>query len=161
MKTSSFPCLFGFFLLLMQTGTLDAQTSGNGLRRFLEATPQVSIFSTTTDLDGNTYIAGVFADSIRISRTVYRSRGMLDIFIAKINPSGDVMWFKHAGGANLDYFKYIETDRDANVYVSALFRGRLVFEDTAIYSDGIARYFTVKYTPKGEMLWIRKNAPYR
>lgn len=152
---------FTGYLISVACITCKAQTSNGAVQRFLTDVPQVSIFNQTSDPDGNTYVTGVFSDTIIIGNRIYRSRGMLDIFIAKLNPDGEVMWFKHAGGASLDYFKYIETDKDANIYVSALFRGRLVFEDTVIYSDGISRHFTVKYTPNGEMVWIRKNAPYR
>ncbi len=160
MKTKILLTLLGFFLVSVFQKT-EAQAPEEAIQKFLKEAPQISIFTHTTDPQNNIYIAGVFADSIVISKHTYRSRGMLDIFVAKLNPSGEVIWFKHAGGANLDYFKYIETDKEANVYVSALFRGRLVFEDTAIFSDGISRHFTIKYTPDGEMLWIRKNATYR
>lgn len=160
MKIKFFFILLGILMFPMIQETL-AQSPEEAIQRFLKEAPQVSIFTHTADPKGNIYIAGVFADSIIISDHLYRSRGMLDIFIARLNPTGEVMWFKHAGGSNLDYFKYIETDKEANVYVSALFRGRLVLEDTTIFSDGISRYFTIKYTPDGEMLWIRKNAIYR
>jgi|GEM_PF-1832634 len=160
MKTKIFFIFMGILMFPVIRET-QAQRPEEAIQKLLKEAPQVSIFTHTTDPQGNIYIAGVFADSILISNHVYRSRGMLDIFIARLNPGGEVMWFKHAGGSNLDYFKYIETDKEANVYVSALFRGRLVFEDTAIFSDGISRHFTIKYTPDGEMLWIRKNAIYR
>ncbi|HQK36655.1 MAG TPA: hypothetical protein PLC81_03390 [Bacteroidales bacterium] len=160
MKAKLFFILTGILMapFLLKT---EAQTPEEAIQRFLKEVPQISIFTHTTDPQGNIYIAGVFADSVVLSNHIYRSRGMLDIFIARLNPAGEVMWFKHAGGSSLDYFKYIETDKEANVYVSALFRGRLVFEDTAIFSDGISRHFTIKYTPDGEMLWIRKNTVYR
>jgi len=148
------------FIALLGSVSMQAQQTESALKKFDEAY-QVSIFSSTRDNEGHIYVAGVFSDSLVIDGKTYYSRGLLDIFVARLNASGEIEWFKHAGGANLDYFKYIETDQDDNVYISGLFHGQLVFGDTTIFAHDRSRYFTAKYTPNGELLWVRKNLPIR
>jgi hypothetical protein len=120
--------------------------------------PELNISSTAYDRLGNTYVTGFFADSLQLSNRMLYSRGSLDIFLAKFGPGREVEWIKHAGGAFMDLCQYVEADTNNNIYVSGLFKGRLVFEDTAIYSSGKVRYFTAKYTDEGNLLWIKQNS---
>jgi hypothetical protein len=123
--------------------------------------PELNISSTANDRLGNTYVTGFFADSLQLADKMLYSRGSLDIFLAKFGPGQEVEWIKQAGGAFMDICQYVEADTNNNIYVSGLFKGRLVFEDTAIYSKGKTRYFTAKYTDEGNLLWIKQNTKYK
>lgn len=121
----------------------------------------MNISSVTKDRKGNTYITGFFTDSLRVGSEILYSRGSVDIFLAKFRPDRQIEWIRQAGGSSLDICQYIQADTNDNIYLSGLFKGRLVFEDTALYSKGITEFFTAKYTDEGNMLWIRKNSKYK
>jgi hypothetical protein len=128
------------------------------LPAFLSAYPDLGILSSTFDSKGNTYVTGFFSDSIQFANKKIYSRGSMDIFLTKFSPSHEVEWVKHAGGASMDLCQYVNADTNDNIYISGLFRGKLVFEDTAIFSKGKTRYFTAKYSDEGNLLWIKQNS---
>lgn len=53
--------------------------------------------SVCTDNYGNVYLGGVFNDSLRIDTAKVVSVWTRDIFIAKFNPFGDLIWLKSYG----------------------------------------------------------------
>jgi hypothetical protein len=52
------------------------------------------------DNSGNVYVAGTFSGSLIIGTNQFVSAGGTDIFIAKLNPSGEPIWSMVAGGTN-------------------------------------------------------------
>lgn len=72
----------------------------------------------THDSLGNIYVAGTFEKYLKIGNKRLVSRGKSDIFIAKYNPKGEVLWVQSAGGEGTEEFPneeevafiYIEKD---------------------------------------------------
>lgn len=76
-----------------------------------------------TDQGGNVYITGTFTDTVDIDPGAdtlqFASNGEKDIFIAKLSPSGDLIWVKHIGGeSGDDLAQALVIDNQAHVYVS-------------------------------------------
>src|SRR6185503_13565738 len=71
-----------------------------------------------TDANGNVYITGTFQGSI-ITFGTYDlhnvGTGALDIFIAKYDANGNVLWAKSGGGIGNDYAYGICVDTNDNV----------------------------------------------
>lgn len=81
------------------------------------------------DAAGNVYIAGYYMTSIVIGTTTLvaqdsSSTNVGDIFIAKLDASGNVLWAKSAGGAVADAVNGITADAAGNVYITGLYRSR-------------------------------------
>ena len=78
--------------------------------------------STITDPDGNLYIAGSFSGSLTFptspSPTTLYSAGDADIFIAKYDPAGNVIWVKRAGGPKNDVAYTIKCDGNGNLFIA-------------------------------------------
>ncbi len=55
-----------------------------------------------TDAAGNIYATGEFSGSIVFGGNTYVSEGGIDMFLAKLAPSGQVIWFVHGGGPGID-----------------------------------------------------------
>ena len=75
------------------------------------ATGTATITASTSDADGNVYVAGTFTG---VSYTIdnhafsnYGTAGTTDIFIAKYDQNGVVQWANHAGGSAGDVVKSI------------------------------------------------------
>ena len=113
-------------------------------------------YTFTVDDYNNVFVTGFFTDTARISRRKLVAQGMIDVFFAKFDPSFELLWIKRAGGGDINFSKFINTDRLNNVYITGLFRGRAFFQDTIIYTDSKRYdYFTAKYNNDGDLLWVR------
>ncbi len=118
-------------------------------------------YKISTDASGNAFVTGIFASSpITFGSITLSSAGSNDMFIAKYDPSGTVLWAKSAGGGNIDGGSDISTDASGNVFVTGGFQsspitfGLTTLTNTNVGSDDM---FIVKYDPAGNVLWA-KNA---
>lgn len=60
--------------------------------------------SVITDGSGNIFLAGNFTDAFTIASQVIHSEGQRDVFIAKMDTSGALLWLKTGNGVADDYF---------------------------------------------------------
>jgi len=82
-----------------------------------------TITQVVADAAGNSYLTGTFSDSVQIGGRTLTSAGATDIFIAKVNGTGAVLWAKSYGGADTDVATGIAVDGNGNVYVTGYFYG--------------------------------------
>jgi hypothetical protein len=127
-----------------------------------------------TDGIGNAYITGWFNGpsiqfgSYTLTNMGYsQTNGYTDIFFAKYDANGNLLWAANAGGNNNDHCWAISTDESGNTYVtggstspsitffSATSAGTIITLTNP--AGGYAGYFTVKYNPNGNLIWA-KNA---
>ncbi len=116
---------------------------------------------TDTDADGNVYITGGYQNSsINYSGTNLSNSGSEDIFLAKYNPTGDVLWVKRAGGSNSDISYGIACDAEGNVYLAGTFSSSsIIFGNKTLSntgSSGSGDIFIVKYNTAGDVKWAKK-----
>src|SRR5260221_409050 len=85
-----------------------------------------------TDVSGNIYITGWFGAPIVFGTTTLTSTGSQDIFIAKYDASGNVIWAKSAGGIYSDQGISVSTDAGGNVFISGSFSSTSINFGTTI-----------------------------
>lgn len=109
----------------------------------------------SVDGQDNVIVTGFFSDSISIGQHDFISEGIVDLFIAKYDKEYNLQWVKHAGGANIDFSKFINTDRYDNIYLQGMYKGKAYFGGYFLDSKGTYDYFTAKYNNQGELLWVK------
>ncbi len=67
-------------------------------------------YNNAVDKSGNIIVTGVYYGTITIGNYVLSSFGSGDIFIAKYDPNGNVIWAKHAGSQDYDYGNSVAVD---------------------------------------------------
>lgn len=81
--------------------------------------------SIITDSIGNAYILGTFGSpTISIGNTILTNAaadGTSDILISKLNPQGNFLWAKKAGGTNEDYGLDIVEGSNGSLYIGGAF----------------------------------------
>ena len=102
-------------------------------------------------------ISGSFDGTITFGNTTFESNGAIDIFIAKYDARGNVLWAKQAGGSDLDEGYGVATDAANNIVVTGYFEGRARFDDEELRSssgedDDI---FIAKYAAAGKLIWAK------
>lgn len=114
-------------------------------------------YGLSMDGDGNIYMAGFFNDTAYFDKIQIISKGKEDIFIAKFNQNGDVIWCKQAGGEFKDDLKDIVTDNNGNCYITGYFSGSIKFDTIGIsgpdYTEDI---YIAKYDKNGNAIWAKK-----
>lgn len=124
----------------------------------------------TADHAGNVYMTGFFGDSIVLDSITYRGPDTLsDLFIAKYDSGGHVLWGTMAGTrlfTALDEVYGINfataVDKDDNVFVSGSFQApSITFGSTTltdVWADsGGTDPFLVKYDSTGHELWAKSG----
>lgn len=102
--------------------------------------------SLAIDSSGNSYITG----QVTIPNV---TKGGADIYIAKLDNQGKILWFRTAGSSSSEEGKGIAVDSKGNIYVTGRFYSSVVFGSTTLTSKGSSDVFVVKYDNAGKVLW--------
>jgi Beta-propeller repeat len=115
--------------------------------------------SISADAGGNTYVTGTFSGTATFGSYQLVSSGGFDIFLAKFNAVGDVVWAKKAGSASIDAEAgaAVKADAAGNIYVTGHFAATTTFGTTDLTSAGGTDIFIAKYSASsGDVLWAKK-----
>jgi len=121
-------------------------------------------FSIAVDSSGNVYTTGYFANpgadfDPSAQSFSLRSAGGDDIFVSKLDPSGNLIWAKGFGGSSTDLGYEIAVDSTGNVYATGYFEGTSDFDPSAgafnLTSTGERDVFVLKVNPSGDLLWAK------
>jgi hypothetical protein len=118
----------------------------------------------TVDAGGNVYTSGYFAGTVDFdpgSGTAnLTSAGGGDIFIQKLDASGDYVWAKSMGGTGDDVSLGIALDASSNVYTTGSFNGTVDFDPGSgtvnLTSAGLRDIFLQKLNSSGNYIWARQ-----
>ena len=119
--------------------------------------------STVIDSHGNMLITGIFRDTVDFDPgvNVYKlsSKGANDIFILKLDSSGEFIWARNIGGANFDEVKSISTDKEGNCYITGIFETKSDFnpgiDTNYLVSNGSFDAFICKLDSNGNYKWAK------
>jgi hypothetical protein len=112
-----------------------------------------------SDKLGNTYISGTFASlTITLGDTVFINHApqSTDVFLAKYNPAGQMLWARQIGGTNDDDAWGITMDPQGNVYFSGSFKAAMTVDGISLSNSGDKDIFVVKYRPNGNIVWAKR-----
>lgn len=119
-------------------------------------------FSVKSDLSGNIYFIGVFRGTIDADPGTgvfnLTASGSQDLFLIKLNRSGDFILGKHVGGSGYTYATSLAIDSSANLFLAGNFQNTVDFDPgTGISNLTAANNSQVAYLLKlnfnGEYLW--------
>ena len=119
------------------------------------------------DGSGNSYVTGSFEDAATFGSgetnetTLNTSAGNRDIFVAKYDASGALVWAKRAGGTSTDQGHGLAVDGLGNSYVTGDFDGSATFgpgetNETTLTSAGNRDIFVAKYDASGALVWAKR-----
>ena len=117
----------------------------------------------TNDGSGNIYITGSYSDTLDfdpgpgISNLI--SNGYSDIFFAKYDSSGNLIWAKGLGSSLGDYPNCILIDSSGDLFIGGSFQSSLDFDpgpdSTIITSVGNLDAFIAKFDTAGNFIWVK------
>jgi hypothetical protein len=71
-----------------------------------------------SDAAGNTYVTGIFRDTLVLGTSRLVSTGNYDVYVAKLNAAGEYQWAAQATGYGWDLSSGIALDGAGNVYIT-------------------------------------------
>lgn len=105
----------------------------------------------------NEYIvAGEFENMITLGNTTLTSQGMQDIFLAKVNGNGNVLWASSAGGPGQDEVNSIHVTPSGDIYITGAFEGVAGFGPAAVTSAGGKDIFVSRINFNGAYFWTSR-----
>jgi len=112
----------------------------------------------TTDAEGNVIMVGSFSGSTQIADTVLSGQGLLEGFLAKFTPNGEMLWARVISGPGEDMVRGVLAEEDGSIYVVGHFTDSVTFDvaetDTAAArSEGGTDIFVAKYRSDGSFVW--------
>lgn len=108
------------------------------------------------DQNGNSYIAGYITGETAFEVGVVQpyAPGNGDIYIAKYNSTGSLIWVKQFGGNNSDKAIDLAVDQSGFIYVTGQFFGSVNFDGTIVQASGASKdIFLIKMNPSGDVIW--------
>ncbi len=108
------------------------------------------------DNDDNVIISGGFGStSISFSTHILSNYGSYDVFLAKYDNNGNIIWAKGAEGPDADYGYSVTTDSEGFIYATGYFLSPYIFFDEyCINNNGDFDAYIVKYSAGGDVMWV-------
>lgn len=111
-----------------------AKYNSNGILQWSKENLEAmgSCTGVSCDAAGNAYISGWFYDTLTLGETSVTSSGSDDMYVAKLNSSGNFQWVKKAGGAYVERTYGNTATSNGIVYVTGQFFGLATFGTTTL-----------------------------
>jgi hypothetical protein len=105
--------------------------------------------SLTIDNFNNIYCTGIFSGSTKLGNYQLKSSGYDDIFICKIDTSGNINWAVKAGGSDFDEGLGIAINKRSELYVTGFYRQIATFGNQTVGQLGLFKeIFVLKLDPE-------------
>lgn len=110
-------------------------------------------YGIATDNGGNAYVTGSFFGSVIMGSTTINAPG-LGVYLAKIDPEGEILWAKGYGGI---LSGSVAVDNAGFAYIGGGFHGTMTVGATTLTtSDNSEGGFVIKFnSSSGEMVWAK------
>lgn len=113
--------------------------------------------SNAVDPSGNIYITGDFGDPLTIiGHDTLVFKGVDDIFLAKYDAGGNVLWATSAGDTYMEQALSLTADALGNAYIAGYFNdSSFTIGSTTLVNArrGYDESFVAKYNPDGNVMW--------
>ncbi len=148
----------GAFVMKLETG-------GNFVwARALSSTNLADGYSVATDSDDNIVTVGTFFGTIDLDPSVgianRTSNGGSDMFVAKLDSAGGLLWGTSLGGLGFDAIYGVAVDASNGIYLTGGFDGLVDFDPSAgafsLSSAGGTDAFVTKLDASGTLEWARR-----
>jgi hypothetical protein len=157
------------FFLLITVAAISANAQNFSWAKAMVGTGTTDEGSQSVAIDaaGNVYTTGQFFGTVDFdpgaSTFNLTSTGLEDIFISKLDASGNFIWAKKIGGVGTDVGWKIALDASSNVFVSGYFRytadfdpGSAVYSLSQVGSAAYADIFVLKLDTNGNFVWVKQ-----
>ncbi len=106
------------------------------------------------DDEGNIYLTGEFSTGITIEDQSLGNLGAYDIFTAKLDANGELIWLQSTGGSANDYAQDITLSVSGSLLVCGYFYGDPSFGSITLERVGNCDLFVAEHDSLGNWQWV-------
>ncbi len=128
--------------------------TGNGS----ESPPEQSLNlgkAVVADRTGNIFVCGIFGSKTKFGSQTLEAKGPQDIFVARYDPDGNLVWIKQIGGEmdlrKGEFAQDLAISPEGDIYLTGFFSGELEIEGHRLSSGGKIDIFVLALTPNGDI----------
>ncbi len=126
------------------------------IKNFL-ANKRINVADIAVGNDESIFIAGNFSGDVMFNdKKVLSTVGKDNIFLVKLNPSGEIGWVNHDGSISDDKAVCLATDRAGNIIMAGRFQLSAKFGEEILTSVKNYDVFVAKYNGQGKNMWARQ-----
>ena len=107
------------------------------------------------DNSGNVFVTGTFRGTVDFGAGPLTSAGDHDIFVAKYDPDGGLIWSKRFGNVLKEFVYDIAVDDAGSIFLTGGFSRDLDFGGGPLPCAGVYDVFIAKLGPDGSHVWSR------
>jgi hypothetical protein len=108
--------------------------------------------------NGFLYVTGFFEDTAWFENTMVISKGEADVFLAKYDTNGNLVWVTTGGGTELDYATSLDLDPNGNIFIAGSYEKSIQFDTAQLTTTNIfPESFICKYNPAGKLVWAKTS----
>lgn len=111
--------------------------------------------SAAVDAKGNVYLTGFFTGAIDFGGGPMRAKGVHDIFLVKLSPSGKLVWSRRYGDAADQVSLRVFPDASGRLVAAGYARGTVIFGKRRLSSYPDKATFIAGLDTEGNALWSR------
>jgi hypothetical protein len=106
--------------------------------------------------NGDILLGGSYEGSVQFGPGVtLNAVAFSDLFLAKFNPSGNLIWAASAGGENTDVVYGLDYDLSGNIFITGFIADTANFGSIVVNNAGNIQVFVAKYNSSGVPQWVR------
>ncbi|MFH1321400.1 MAG: hypothetical protein ABII90_12215, partial [Bacteroidota bacterium] len=109
----------------------------------------------TVDNSNYIYVAGNFTDTFSLDTNTMIAKGEKDIFIAKYDTDGNLIWTRSIGGIYGDYAGDIIWTGDSSLYITGAIIDTVWFGSQYVVAGQTENTFLAKYDTDGNLKWVK------
>ena len=115
--------------------------------------------SIVVDNSGNIYLSGEFQSAvIDLGGIFLTNRGASDVFLAKYERGGNLVWAKQIGGSKWDRAARLALGPGGDIYITASFlSSEISLGSTVFTNNGMWDFFVARLDGDGEPIWITQG----
>jgi hypothetical protein len=107
------------------------------------------------DPSGDVIVVGGYDAAFSLGPAALPSFGQADIFVAKLDPMGKVIWAKGFGSTGNDYATGVAVDAQGDVVVTGSVAGNVDFGGGPLAGSGQDDIFLLKLDTTGKLVWAK------
>ncbi len=152
---------FVFFFTLLTTSLLKGAIQENWVVSGISPST-ISHSDVCSDNYGNTYLIGSFSNNINIegktlATETLSSDGSNDIYIIKLDSTGNLVWSKTINGTGSNFGNAIATNKTSKILITGSFQNKVYVEGDSLESIGDRNLFLVELGLDGNLQWIKRD----
>lgn len=109
------------------------------------------------DSDDNAVITGFFSGSATFGDITLVSTDHHDLFIAKYNTNGNLIWVVQGAGSGIDEGLCLATNSTNDIYVGGFFESTLNIGSYNLSTGNTEALFLAKLDPAGNVIWAKQS----